>query len=67
MNPLVLIMGQVTMIREMTMDDTHQQIEIYEERLSNIRGKTPADEGRRGVIEDDIARLKIESQKGLGK
>ena len=44
------------------MDDLNKQIEIYREKLSKIRGKTPADEGRRGVIEDDIARLKIKAE-----
>ena len=46
------------------MDDPNKQIEIYREKLAKIRGKTPADEGRRAVIEDDIARLKIRAEKG---
>ena len=46
------------------MDDPNKQIEIYREKLAKIRGKTPADEGRRAVIEDDIARLKSKAEKG---
>ena len=46
------------------MDDPNKQIEIYHEKLAKIRGKTPADEGRRADIEDDIARLKIREEKG---
>jgi hypothetical protein len=45
------------------MDDPNKQIESYREKLDKIRGKTPADEGRRAVIEDDIARLEIEAEK----
>ena len=33
-----------------------QQVEIYREKLSKIKGNTPADAGRRSAIEDDIAR-----------
>ena len=46
------------------MDDPNKQIEIYREKLAKIRGKTPAYEGRRAVIEDDIARLNIRAEKG---
>ena len=46
------------------MDDPNKKIEIYREKLAKIRGKTSADEGRRAVIEDDIARLKIRAEKG---
>lgn len=46
------------------MDEPNKQIEFYYEKLAKIRGKTPADEGRRAVIEDDIARLKIRAEKG---
>ena len=46
------------------MDDPNKQIEIYREKLAKIRGKTPADEGRRVVIEDDISQLKIRAEKG---
>ena len=46
------------------MDDPNKQIEINREKLVKIRGKTPADEGRRAVIEDDIARLNIRAEKG---
>ena len=45
------------------MDDLNKQIQIYREKLDKIKGKSPADEGLRGVIEDDIARLTIEAEK----
>ena len=46
------------------MDGPNKQIEIYHEKLAKIRGKTPADEGRRADIEDDIARLKFRVENG---
>ena len=46
------------------MDDPNKQIEIYRENLAKIRGNPPADEWRRAVIEDDIARLNIRAEKG---
>ena len=46
------------------MDDPNIHIQIYREKLAKIRGKTPADEGCRVVIEDDISRLKIRAEKG---
>ena len=45
------------------MDDPNKQIEMYNEKLAKIRGKPPADEGRRAEIEDDIARLKFRAEK----
>ena len=44
----------------------NKEIEVFYEKLAKIKGKTPADEGRRAAIEDDIARLELRRKKETG-